>query len=254
MPDIDIASTIVLSIVSFLAGLIDSISGGGGLLLIPALLFANIPPQTVLGTNKFAATIGTTAALINFVRNNQVVWKVVSIGILFSLVGAWLGSKAILIFPNDTVGKIIVFLLPVAMLVTLLPRKERIGEDDLPVEGLKIKVPLVCLPIGFYDGFFGPGAGSFLIVACYLLLGMNLVKASGTAKVFNLASCLSALIVFLMDDKVLMSLGIPLAIANIAGNYVGSTLAIKKGARIVKVFLIISLVILFISLIIKFYM
>ncbi|EGW40596.1 TSUP family transporter [Desulfosporosinus sp. OT] len=254
MLNVDSATvTVILSIISFLAGFIDSIAGGGGLLMIPALLFAGIPPQTVLGTNKFAGTSGTIIALINFVRSKKVIWKVVFMGILFSLIGAFLGSKAILIFQNDTVGKIIVFLLPLAMLITLVPKKERVGDEDLPVKGLQIKVSFICFSLGFYDGFFGPGTGSFLILVFYLWLGMDLVKASATAKVFNLASCLSALIVFLIDGKVIISLGIPLAIANIAGNYLGSALAIKRGARIVKAFLIISLVILFISLLIKFY-
>jgi len=225
MIEID-AAIIILITVSFIAGFIDSIAGGGGLLLIPALLFANIPPQMALGTNKFAATLGTAVALINFVRNKQVVWKIISIGILFSFVGSWLGSKAILIFSNDVAGKIIIFLLPIGILITLIPKKERTSEEDFPIEGLKIKVPLVCFPIGFYDGFFGPGTGSFLIMFFYLLLGMNLVKASGTSKVFNLASCVSALIVFSINSQVLFSFGIPLAIANIAGNYVGSSLAI----------------------------
>lgn len=249
----DILIFLILS--GFLAGFIDSIAGGGGLLLIPALLFAGIPPQTVLGTNKFASTIGTTMALINFVRSKKVVWKIFSIGISFSLVGAFLGSKAILIFSNETVGKIIVGLLPVAMLITLLPKKEREAElaANLPVKGFGVKASLICLFIGFYDGFFGPGTGSFLILAFYLWLNMDMVKASATAKVFNLASCLSALIVFLLDGKVLILLGIPLAIANVAGNYLGSTLAIRKGAKFVKVFLIISLIILFISLVMKFY-
>ena len=245
--------TFVLSAVSFFAGFIDSIAGGGGLLLLPALLFAGIPPQIVLGTNKFAGTLGTAMALVNFVRSKKVVGRIVSIGIVFSLLGTILGSKSILIFPNEMVGKIIVFLLPIAMLATLLPRKERVVEGDEPVKGLYVKTPLICFSLGFYDGFFGPGTGSFLIMAFYLFVGLDLVAASATAKVFNLASCFGALIVFLLDGKVMISLGIPLALANVAGNYLGSTLAIKKGTPIVKAFLLVSLAILFSSLMIKYF-
>jgi len=132
---------IFLMLSGFAAGFIDGVAGGGGLLLIPALLFAGIPPQTVLGTNKFAATIGTTVALINFVRNKKVVWKIFSAGIFFSLTGAFWGSKAILLFSNETVGKIIVGLLPVAMLITLLPKKEHEVEldENLPAKKIYIK-------------------------------------------------------------------------------------------------------------------
>ncbi len=254
MSNIDPATlTLVLSSVSFFAGFIDSIAGGGGLLLLPALLFAGIPPQIVLGTNKFAGTIGTSMALVNFVRSKKVVGKIVSIGIVFSLLGTILGSKSILIFSNETVGKIIIFLLPIAMLATLLPRKDRAAWDNVPTKGLYLKTPLICFLLGFYDGFFGPGTGSFLIMSFYLFVGLDLVAASATAKVFNLASCFGALIVFLLDDKVMISLGIPLAIANVAGNYLGSKLAIKKGTPLVKAFLLVSLAILFSSLVAKYF-
>lgn len=258
MTDYDLTTIVaILSLVSFLAGFIDSIAGGGGLLLIPALLLAGIPPQTTLGTNKFAATIGTSFALINFARNKKVVWRIVAVGIFFSLLGAFLGSKTILIFSNETVGKIIVFLLPFSMLVTLAPRKKRNSNDnldgDLSTRDLYIKVPVICSLIGFYDGFFGPGTGSFFIMAFYLFLNLNLVQASATSKVFNLASNIGALLVFLIEAKVLILLGIPLAIANILGNYIGSSFAIKKGANLVKTFLIISLIILFVSLIWKYF-
>lgn len=234
----------VLFVVAFVAGFVDSIAGGGGLLLMPALLFAGLPPQTALGTNKFAATIGTGFALINFARNK----------ILFSLLGAFLGSKTILIFPNEIVGKIIVILLPLAMVGTLLPKKDRNSKDgsvekgDLSTKDLYFKVPIICSLIGFYDGFFGPGTGSFFIMSFYFFISMDLVEASATSKVFNLASNTGALIVFLIEAKVVFLLGLPLAIANIAGNYLGSSLAIKKGSTVVKICLIIVLLILFISL------
>ncbi|MFZ5644807.1 MAG: sulfite exporter TauE/SafE family protein [Bacillota bacterium] len=244
---------VILTAVSFLAGFIDSIAGGGGLLLIPSLLFAGLSPQTALGTNKFAATIGTSFALFNFARSKKVVWRIVAVGIVFSLLGAFIGSKTILYFDNETVGKIIVFLLPLAMLGTLLPRKERVPVEELSTRDLNIKVPLICFLIGFYDGFFGPGTGSFLIMAFYLLVGLDLVQASATTKVFNLASCLGALIVFLIEDKVIILLGLPLAIGNILGNYLGSTLAIKKGTNVVRIFLIISFIILFITLLWKYF-
>lgn len=244
---------IVLSAVSVVAGFIDSIAGGGGLLLIPALLVAGVPPQTVLGTNKFASTMGTSVALVNFVRHKKVVWRIALTGILFSMVGSLLGSKTILLFQNVMVGKIIVGLLPLSVLSLFLPQKNRAAVDDISSRDLYMKVPPICLSIGFYDGFFGPGTGSFLIMAFYLLVGLDLIRASATAKAFNLASNIGALSVFLIEGKVIFLLGLPLAIANVAGNYLGSSLAIKMGNNTVRVFLFISLSILFISLFWKYF-
>ncbi len=244
--------TLILSFVSFLAGFIDSIAGGGGLILLPALLLAGIPPQNALGTNKFGSTFGTGVALVNFIRNNKVIWGIAMVGVLFTLAGSFLGTKTILLFSNQVVGKIIVLLLPLAILVALAPRKERAFSGAFSKWDLYLKVPLICFPIGFYDGFFGPGTGSFLIIAFHVMIGLNLVQASATAKVFNFISNIGALTVFLIEGKVLFWVGFPLAIANVIGNYFGSMLAIKKGARVVKFFLIVSLTILFISLVWKY--
>lgn len=244
--------TIILSAVSFIAGLIDSIAGGGGLLLLPSLLLAGLPPQVALGTNKFASSIGTGTALINFILKKKVVWKIAASGIAFSLFGSFIGTKTILIFNNEIVGRIIIFLLPLAMIITLIPQKERATGNEPSRFDITVKIPFICLFIGFYDGFFGPGTGSFLIIAFYMFIGLGLVQSSATAKVFNLASNLGALVIFVLGGKVIFLIGIPLAIANIAGNYLGSNLAIKKGANTVKFFLLLSLTILMISLIWKY--
>src|SRR4030042_5180298 len=105
-----LTTIIVLSFVSFLAGLIDSISGGGGLLLVPSLLLAGLPPQTALGTNKFAATLGTATALFNFIRGKKVMWKIAFYGIAFALMGSYVGTKTILAFDHTAAGKILVFI------------------------------------------------------------------------------------------------------------------------------------------------
>lgn len=246
------AIILILSAVSFLAGFVDSIAGGGGLILLPAVLLAGIPPQNALGTNKFGSTFGTGVALINFVRNNKVIWRIATVGVLFTLTGSFLGTKTILLFSNQVVGKIILILMPLAVFGALLPRKERVLSETFSKWDLYLKVPLICFSIGFYDGFFGPGTGSFLIIAFYVMVGLNLVQASATAKVFNFISNIGALSLFLIKGKVLFWLGVPLAIANVIGNYLGSMLAIKKGAQLVKVFLMISLTVLFISLVWKY--
>ncbi|MBP2650945.1 MAG: hypothetical protein H6Q74_1770 [Firmicutes bacterium] len=253
MITLTLTTTIILIAVSFGAGFIDSIAGGGGLLLLPALLVAGVPPQLTLGTNKFASSFGTTIAFINFVRNKKVVWRIVAVGLLFCLFGSAIGTKSVLLFSNESIGKIIVILLPLAMLATLVPRKTRTVTGELPNNGIYLKVPFINFFIGFYDGFFGPGTGSFLILAFYLFMGLDLVRASATAKAFNLASNISALLIFLLNGKVLFYLGIPLALANIAGNYLGSSLVLTIGSKVVKICLFISFITLTISLVFKYF-
>ena len=249
----DLSIITALIIASFLAGFIDSIAGGGGLILMPSLLIAGIPPQLVLGTNKFAAMFGTGTALSNFIRNKKVIWKIAFTGIAFSLTGSVLGAKAILLFNQETVAKIIIALLPVTAIVTLIPKKKlKTKASSFTKANLFFHIPLICLIIGFYDGFFGPGTGSFLIFFFYAFLGLHLVNSSAISKVFNLTSNIGAFIAFAIAGKVLYAVGIPIAIANIVGGFLGSHLAIRKGQKLVKIFLIIAFIILFITLAVKY--
>jgi uncharacterized membrane protein YfcA len=239
----------------FAAGFIDSIAGGGGLISLPAFLLTGLPPEVVLGTSKTATTFGTGSALLNYARNGLVIWRMAPAGIPASLLGAWLGSQAILLFDSGTIGKIMLFLLPLGAIVTLMPKKTAAlsrGGQDLAFRHLYVYTPLICLALGGYDGFFGPGTGSFFIIAHFLFLKIGLVQASATAKLLNLATNISSMVVFALNGCVLLWLALPLAACNIAGNLAGSRLAIKIGAGFVKKILYVSLSLLFASLIWKF--
>jgi uncharacterized membrane protein YfcA len=240
---------LLLTGMSFVAGFVDAVAGGGGLILMPSLLVAGIPPQLALGTNKFAGMSGTATALFNFSRNKKVIWKIALVGLAFSLTGSVFGTRAILYFNQTATAKIILYLLPVSAVVTFLPKK-RIKTSSAHFSNLNIylHIPLLCSIIGFYDGFFGPGTGTFLIFAFYFFMGMHLVNASALAKVFNLASNVGSFFTFLVAHKVLLSVGIPIALANIAGGFIGSKLAIRNGQGFIKAFLIIVFAILFSTL------
>jgi hypothetical protein len=242
----------LLAAVSFAAGFIDSIAGGGGLLLLPALLLSGLPPQLAMGTNKFASTFGTGAALTNYIRHGKVVWRIGALGIFLSLGASMLGSRAVLHVDEQVVGRMVVLLLPIAILATLA-RKPSHGEREPSTTRIFLVVPVVCAALGFYDGFFGPGTGSFFILAFTALLGLDFVRASATTKFFNLASNLGALVVFTAAGKVSLIVGIPLALANIAGNQFGSTLALRRGAGLVRVFLVVSLSVLLATLGLKYF-
>lgn len=217
----------LLCIVTFIAGLIDSIAGGGGLLRLPALLIAGVSPQQALGTNKFTGAIGTGAAMLNFARKGLILWKLAFIGIPCALLGSAAGSKCILAFDPQTAGKILIALLPVAAMITLIPRRSKSCKDSFTSKDVYLLTPLICFSVGFYDGFFGPGAGSFFIIAFNVCLRMNLIQASALTKVFNLSSNLGSLFVFLYHGDVLFLYAIPMTVADVLGNLAGSQLAIR---------------------------
>ncbi|HNQ68419.1 MAG TPA: TSUP family transporter [Bacteroidales bacterium] len=251
--EFSIFTIVLLCLAFFVAGFIDSIAGGGGLITLPSLLFAGIPPQFALGTNKLASTFGTGTAVFNFVRSKKVNWKVIAFGIAFSLGGSFIGSQTVMIFNQEIVGKIIVFMLPLGVVAVLIPRKGIISGIELTRKDLLLKIPLICLIIGFYDGFFGPGTGSFLTLSFFFFTRMKLIDATANAKVFNLMSNVGGLTAFILGSKVLFLLAIPIAVANMAGNFLGSRLAIKRGEGVIRVFLIFAFVMLLVSLVWKYY-
>ena len=243
---------LLLCIMSFLAGFIDSVAGGGGLILIPSLLIAGLPPQTALGTNKFAAICGTSTALVNFIRNKKVIWKIALAGLAFSLVGSVLGARAILYFDQSTTAKVITVMLPIAVIVTLLPKRQlKTTGAEFTKKDIFLYTPLICFCVGFYDGFFGPATGTFLIFGFYVFLGLHLLNASALSKVFNVASNFGSFVTFVFAGKILYAVGIPIALCNVAGGYLGSTLAIKKGQGFINAILLIVFAGLFVTLIFR---
>lgn len=242
-----------LCLVAFTAGVVDSIAGGGGLLKLPAVLLTGITPQQAMGVNKFAGTLGTTAAMLNFARKGLVPWNLTILGVPGALLGSAAGGQCIMALDAATAGRILVILLPIAALVTLIPWKSRPARDVFTSHEIYGVIPLICFGVGFYDGFFGPGAGSFYIIALHFCMRMTLITASALTKVINLASNVGALVVFLLNGQVLFMYALPMAVADILGNIVGSQLAMRKGAKIVKIFLVISISILFVTLVIKYF-
>ena len=217
--------------------------------MLPSLLIAGLQPQFALGTNKFLSSSGTSVAVLNFARKKKVAFQLALSGIIFALIGGFIGSRAVLLINQQTLGKIIIFLLPIAALVTLYPKKNAERKEILSKKDLLFKVPIICLAVGFYDGFFGPGTGSFLAILFYAVIGLGLIEATANAKMINLATNLGALISFMIAGKVIYLLAIPLALSNMAGNYLGSHIALTRGEKVIKVFLAVVLAILLITLI-----
>ena len=252
--DISLAVLVLLCVFFFLAGFVDSVAGGGGLISTPALLLCGVPPHMALGTGKFASTLGSLTSLWTFARNHLVVLRIAPAGFISAFAGGMAGSALALHIDSALLGKLLVFLLPVGMVISLFSGRLVSTEGELPERHLWIRVILMGFLIGGYDGFFGPGTGSFFIIAQHLLLHMGLVRASATAKVFNLASNAGAFAVFTSGGVTLFSLGIPLAVANILGNQLGTRLAIRIGTRMVRNFLYVTLSLLLSTLAYRFFL
>ncbi|MBQ8744301.1 MAG: TSUP family transporter, partial [Mailhella sp.] len=225
--EVPLSILLLLCLFFFLAGFVDSIAGGGGLITIPAMLVCGIPPHMALGTTKFASALGMLSSLWTFARSRLIVTSIAPLGFATSFLGAVGGSSLTMLIDSAFLGKLLIFLLPVGMILSLFSRRSPACEENLPPRFLKLKVFLLCLTIGMYAGFFGPGTGSFFILAQNIVLRMGLVRAAATTKVFNLAANTGALTTFATGGVVMWSLGLPLAIASILGNQAGVRLAIR---------------------------
>ena len=240
---------------AFAAGFIDSIAGGGGLVSLPAALLAGLPPHAAMGTTKLMSTLGTTVSLWLYAKSKMMDWGIAAKGMGFSLAGSVVGTLLALAVAPDTLGKIILFLLPVAAAICFYPHKNRkkaTAPKNSGGVGL-VLTGLVCGLIGMYDGFFGPGTGTFLILGLHFVLGLDLVRASGTAKTFNLASNSASMVTMACNGQVIYALALPMALANIGGNIIGSRLALSKGAGVVRKVLYVSLTLLFLTLLHRYW-
>ena len=240
---------IVLPIV-FLAGLIDSIAGGGGLISLPAYLIVGLPPHTALANNKMSSTFGTLITTLRYFQHGMIDVKISVISSVFAFVGSFLGTKIVLILEPFFLNYILIFLLPLMTIFTLI--NKNLGQVDTSKEiDLKYKFVLSIiagLVIGFYDGFFGPGTGTFLIMIFVLMLKYDFVTANGNTKVINLATNIASLTAFIIGDKVLFIIGIPATLSGIAGNLIGSRYVIKKGNKIIRPIFLIVFVVLFLKI------
>ncbi len=235
----DFSYEVTLAIVCplvFLAGFVDSIAGGGGLISIPAYLFAGLPIHNAYGTNKFSACIGTIIAAVNYFKNGKMNIRVALFGALAALPGSYLGTLLALHLSATALQLSLLIILPVVAIFTLTHRTFGRATNITPLS--KKRVIVLSLMTGFiigaYDGFFGPGTGMFLILIFAGLMHIDLVEGSGTAKVVNLASNLASAITFIIGGKVVFALAIPAAFCAIAGNFLGSRLAIKIGSAFVR--------------------
>ena len=235
----------------FLGGLIDAVAGGGGLITLPAYLIAGLPAHLASGTNKCGNAFGTFLSTGRFLKRGDVHMSSALAGAAGALVGAWVGARLNLIMPEQMLYYIMLAVVPVMALFLLFKRD--FGQEDRSGElsrgQLMAMAVGIGLVIGGYDGFFGPGAGTFLMLAFTGLCRFDLLTASGNTKVANSASNLASLVTFAIAGKVMWAVGIPAALCGIAGNYVGSGLALRGGAKVIRPMFFVVLLLLLIRLI-----
>ena len=238
----------------FLAGLVDAIGGGGGLISLPAYLFAGLPVHMAIATNKLSSACGTALATGRFIRKGLVSFRLAVPSVAAAVAGASLGAKLSLAVSETLMKYILLAVLPVAAFFVLnrkLFRDE--GRHTAVADRRTLAVCTVsALAIGMYDGFYGPGTGTFLIIAFTAFAGMTVGSANAQAKVINLTSNVTSLSVFLLNGQVLIPLGIAGALCNMAGSWVGSGLAITKGTRIVRPVILLVLLLLLAKVIFNF--
>ena len=250
MPDLSHVLPIVCPLL-FLAGFADSIAGGGSTISVPSALLAGIPIHTAYGTNKLAMSLGTLTSVIQYGRKGKICWFTALFAAAGALAGSPLGALLAMHLSEKYLSYCLMVLLPAAAL--FLSLNKGFGQTpkhrDLSRLQQAVYALLIGLGVGAYDGFFGPGAGTFYIILFCTVLGTDLVQASGNAKVVNLASNTGALVTYILGGKVWFAAGLPMAVCAIAGNFLGSRLAIKNGARFIRPIMAVMILLILVKLI-----
>ena len=234
-----------------LAGFIDAIAGGGGLISLPAYLIAGLPPHAAIGTNKFGSCCGTVVATWQFARHGFIRWKQAVPAVALALVGSWLGARLALMVDPGTFKIIMLIILPLTGVYVLNKKALQASNPPYSVRRTMLIVALLSFVIGVYDGFYGPGTGTFLLLCFCNFAKMDLRTASGNVKVVNFSSNIGALATSLMAGKVLVPVGLIAAVFSIAGHYIGAGLTIKNGAKIVRPVILVVLALLAVKVVLE---
>ena len=224
--------------IATLAGFIDAIAGGGGLLVLPVLLWAGLTPSQALATNKLQAVFGSFSATVRFIRQGAIDLRSMFRAIIFAFTGSACGTICIQLIDSTALEKLIpILLISFALYFLFSPR---VGDDDAkPRISLDLFSFTIAFIIGFYDGFFGPGTGSFFAMAFVMLLGYNLIKATAHAKLLNFTSNLAALIFFILGGQVIWKVGLVMAIGQFFGGYLGAHMVLRHGSSLIKPLLVV---------------
>lgn len=235
-----------------LAGFVDSIAGGGGLISMPGYLIIGLPPITASATNKLSAFMGATVTLFNYKKKGFVKLGKAIPYCLVAILSSSIGAKVETLIPEYYLKIFMLIVLPITMLIILNKNSLKAKESNfIECKETFIKILLIAFVIGFYDGIYGPGTGTFLLIALVNIVFMDIKSANGLTKAINWSTNIGALVVFLFSGKVLIMLGILCGVSNMIGSYIGSNLFAKKGVDIAKPIMIIVMIIFIVKIILE---
>lgn len=236
---------VLLCLAAFAAGFIDAIVGGGGLIQTPMglILLPNLPVSTVIGTLKVPAFSGTSFAAFQYVKKVDINWRLLGIMMLLAFPSAFLGSTLLTYVSNDFMKPLLLVVLSLLLIYTYA--KKNFGQDVAKNHSAKTQIwnaIAISFVVGLYDGFIGPGTGSFLVVAFIALMGFDFLQASANAKMVNLSTNFGSICLFILKGKIIWAIALPMAVSNAFGGWLGAKLAINKGNSFIRIFFLIVVV------------
>ncbi len=235
LPDITFIWFFIFIVTAFVAGYVDAIAGGGGMIQIPILLLSGLPPVFALASNKIISMFGTLVAILRYHKQNKIIWRVVFIAVIPCLVASYFGGLAALSTPTWILEWLIIGCIPIALFFTLRTKTE----SKLPeMETGIVRTISSTAPLGFYDGILGPGTGSYLTIIMHRYLKIDYLHATAITKPLNLSTNIGAAIAFLIAGKVVWIVAIPMLIANALGAWIGAHYALKGGQKFIRKILI----------------
>lgn len=236
----------------FLAGFVDAIGGGGGLISLPAYYLAGVPIHHALATNKLSSASGTVISTVRICRNTVIKWKLAVPAIAFALLGSHLGTRLALMTDERILKHVLMAVLPVAAFFVLRKNSLVSEKAKRPGERRERAVTWIgALVIGAYDGFYGPGTGTFMLIVLLGFAHMTSLESAAYTKLVNLSSNIASLVTFLLGGQVVIPLGLAAAVFSIAGHYTGSGLVLKNGTRIIRPIILAVLALLFIKILVE---
>ena len=246
--DISLITFLIVCPLTFLGGFVDAVAGGGGLISLPAYMIAGLPVHNAIATNKLSSGMGTSVATFRLARLGYIPWRKAALCIVMAIIGSSSGAKLALMVDADLFKKLMLVIIPLTAIYVM--RNKNMDEPKEPLGNTQtvIRACAIALLIGVYDGFYGPGTGTFLILLLSGFARISLKESNGIAKSINLTTNLSSLAVYLMNGKVIILLGLAGGLFGIAGNYIGVTFFKNKGAKAVRPLMIAVLVIFFVKI------
>ena len=244
---------LLIGIGVFAAGFVDAIGGGGGIISVPVYLLAGLPTHFALGTNKLSSCTGTSVSALRYLKNGYVNWKLALPSAVLAMAGSFVGNRIQLKVDERILKYVLVVVLPLAAWALLRQKSLPEREGQMPAARRRAIVWTASFLIGMYDGFYGPGTGTFLLLVYCGLAKMDVRTASGNVKLVNFSSNIAALISALLAGKVLIWIGLIAAAFSIAGHYVGSGLAIRNGSRIVRPVILTVLLLLLVKVVLELF-